>query len=62
MDDCNPDQRKLGLFFGMVWLKKCDELWVFGSYISDGMQAEINKASKYRIPIRYFTEKCEEVQ
>jgi len=62
MDDCDPDQRKLGLFFGIVWLKKCDELWVFGSYISAGMQAEIDKASKHRIPIRYFTEKCEEVQ
>ena len=62
LDDSDPEQRKLGLFFGMVWLRKCEELWVFGRYISKGMQAEINKASKHRIPIRYFSENCEEVQ
>ncbi|WP_313291938.1 DUF7768 domain-containing protein [Faecalispora jeddahensis] len=62
LDDGDPEQRKLGLYFGMIWLRKCDELWVFGRYISKGMQAEIDKASKHRIPIRYFSENCEEVQ
>lgn len=62
MDDNDPAQRKQGLFFGRVWLSKCDEVWVFGSYISSGMRLEIEKASRCRIPIRYFTESCEEVQ
>ncbi|WP_367180434.1 DUF4406 domain-containing protein [uncultured Enterococcus sp.] len=62
LDDGDPEQRKLGLYFGMIWLRKCDELWVFGRYISKGMQSEINKASKHRISIRYFSENCEEVQ
>ena len=62
MDDHDPDERKMGLFFGMVWLRKCDELWVFGSHISSGMRTEINKATKHRMTIRYFTENCKEVQ
>ncbi|ROR28124.1 hypothetical protein EDD66_10562 [Mobilisporobacter senegalensis] len=62
LDDSDPEQRKLGQFFGMVWLRKCDELWVFGGYISKGMQVEIDKALKHRIPIRYFNENCKEVQ
>jgi hypothetical protein len=30
--------------------------------VSDGMAREISKAKKQGIPIRHFTEKCEEVQ
>ncbi|WP_337833210.1 DUF7768 domain-containing protein [Desulfoscipio gibsoniae] len=45
----------------MVWLGKCDELWVFGSNISSGMSKEISKAKERGIPIRYFTKYCEEV-
>lgn len=56
-----PGKRELGLFFGMVWLGKCDELWVFGSNISSGMSKEISKAKERGIPIRYFTKYCEEV-
>jgi len=62
LDDSDPAQRKLGLSFGMVWLCKCDELWVFGSHISPGMATEIKKAKRLLIPIRYFTENCEEVE
>ena len=62
LNDKDPAQRKLGLFFGTVWLGKCDQLWVFGSEISNGMRIEIAKAEKRRIPIKYFTENGEEVQ
>jgi hypothetical protein len=61
LDERDPAQRELGLFFGMVWLCKCDELWAFGDYISTGMKAEIDKAKRRGMPIRYFTENCEEV-
>lgn len=47
---------------GMVLLGKCDQIWVFGRTISAGMAAEIEKAEKKKIPIRYFTEELEEVQ
>jgi hypothetical protein len=61
MDDGDHEQRKLGLFFAIVLLGKCDELWVFGERISSGMAREIAKADKRGIPVRYFNHKCEEV-
>jgi len=61
LNDADPAQRELGMFFGLVWLGKCDELWVFGSCISPGMTVEIDKAKRRLIPIRYFTENLEEV-
>lgn len=62
MDDTNKESRELGLFFALILLTKCDTVWVFGSRISDGMTREIAKARRCRIPIRYFNEKCQEVQ
>lgn len=59
MDEHDPDSRKLGLFFGRVLLGKCQELWVFGDTVSEGMSYEIRKAQKYNMLIRYFTEDCE---
>lgn len=61
LEEDDPAQRELGLFFGLVWLGKCDELWIFGDFISVGMKAEIAKAEKRRLPIRYFTEDLREV-
>ena len=46
---------------GMVLLTKCEQVWVFGSVISAGMRAEIAKAEKKNIPVRYFTEELEEM-
>jgi hypothetical protein len=49
-------ERDLAMFMDMVILSKCAELWVFGSRISAGMQAEIDRAKRKNIPVRYFTE------
>ena len=62
MDEHDPDSRKLGLFFGRVLLGKCQELWVFGDIVSEGMSYEIRKAQTHNMPIRYFSEDCEEVK
>jgi hypothetical protein len=61
LNDNDPSQRELGMFFGMVWLCKCDELWAFGEVLSAGMKAEIDRAKRRGLRIRYFTENCEEV-
>lgn len=45
----------------MVFLSKCEEIWVFGDKISSGIQVEIDKATRKNMKIRYFTEECEEV-
>ena len=58
MDDDDREQRELGLFFALVLLGKCDELWVFGKP-SDGMAREIAKAKKRGMPIKYYNHKCE---
>lgn len=36
-------------------LRRCDELWVFGEVLADGVLIEIAQAMRHRIPIRYFT-------
>ena len=61
LDDTKPAERAIGMFMGMVLLGKCEQLWVFGKNISTGMAAEIEKAEKRDMVIRYFTENCEEV-
>lgn len=62
LDDNNPKGRQLGLFFGNALMSKCAEVWVFGSNISAGMEAEIKRAKWKDYRLRYFTENCEEVQ
>lgn len=62
LSDNNPKERQLGLFFGNALMSKCAEVWVFGSIISAGMEAEIKRAKWKDYRLRYFTENCEEVQ
>ena len=54
-------EREEALFMDMVVLGRCEQLWVFGSRITAGMGAEIEKAVKKKMRIRYFTEDCREV-
>lgn len=61
LDDTNPTERELGLFFGNALMSKCAEVWVFGSRISSGMEAEIKRAKWKDYRLRYFTENLEEV-
>lgn len=62
LNDRNPKERQLGLFFGNALMSKCSEVWVFGNRISAGMQDEIKRARWKNYRLRYFTEYCEEVQ
>lgn len=62
LSDDDHAERELALFMDLVFLGKCNELWVFGKNITNGMQMEINKAKKRRMTIRYFTEEMEEVE
>ena len=59
--DSDPDERKAGLLMGLTWLSYCDELWVIGRRISEGMENEINMAKKWGIPIiRYVGKRSPE--
>ena len=59
--DENEYERSIGLNLALQMLKRCKEIWVFGDVISEGMQGEIKFAKEHNIPIRYFTDRCEEV-
>lgn len=61
MNDADPKERELGLFFGNALMSKCSEVWVFGSTISAGMSAEIKRAKWKNYRLRYFSDKCAEV-
>jgi hypothetical protein len=61
MNDDDPEERELALFFGNAVMSKCSEVWVFGDYISAGMESEIRRAKRKNYRIRYFDSDCKEV-
>lgn len=60
LDDTIPEERQTGMALGLELLKTCSELWVFGAKTTEGMAAEIQAAVQLKIPVRNFTERCEE--
>jgi hypothetical protein len=62
MNDDVPKERELAIFMDVILLGKCDELWVFGDCITEGMRVEIEVAKKRRQKIRYFSSKMQEVK
>ncbi|HCR73951.1 MAG TPA: DUF4406 domain-containing protein [Ruminococcus sp.] len=60
MDDTVFEERETAVFMNFVLMSKCVELWVFGDTISAGMKAEIERAERKHMKIRYFTEELEE--
>ena len=61
MNDDEEKERELAMLFNKVFLCKCDELWVFGSKVTEGMGKEITKARSKGLKIRYFIEEIKEV-
>lgn len=61
MEDSDKGDREKALFMGLVLLTKCQEVWCFGSKISNGMAIELEKAKKRNMVIKYFNDQCEEV-
>ena len=53
-----PEEREMAMEMNRELLEWCDELWVFGGVISEGMKQEIEWAKDK--PIRYFTEEMKE--
>ena len=51
LDDKDPEEREIGIQLGIDWLMDCDELWVIGDRISDGMRREIDAAQDEEIPV-----------
>ncbi|OLN26573.1 DUF4406 domain-containing protein [Desulfosporosinus metallidurans] len=53
LQDNIPKQREKGLEMGLALLRRCDEMWCCGDEITQGMQGEIDLATKLNIPIVY---------
>ena len=57
LDDNDPKDREVGLAAGMSLLWLCDEVWVFGDTVTDGMRAELKFSKNLNIRTRHITEK-----
>lgn len=51
LDDSSPAERQLGIEMGNQMLKLCDELWLCGDRISEGMANEKELAERLDIPV-----------
>ena len=61
MDDTDPWDRDLAMFFNRVLLSKCEAMWVYTPRVSPGMKAEISWAHQLELPITYFDHNFAEV-
>lgn len=59
LDEKIPEERESGLKLGLQLLRRCDELWLFGDKLTEGMEAELYEAHKLKLTIKYFTDKCQ---
>lgn len=60
LDEAIPEERDAGINLGLQLLTRSDELWIFGDKLTEGMEQEFKVARQMKIPIRYFTDRCEE--
>lgn len=60
MNDDIPEERDTAFKMNNIMLGKCDEIWVFGSRYTDGMQREIKWAKQKKLHIRFFDENGKE--
>ena len=60
LDDDNPVERAIGTVLAKSLLTVCEELWLCGDTITEGMEAEWELAREMQIPVRCVSE--EEIQ
>ena len=53
LNDGNPKEREIGLAAGLSLLWFCDEMWIFGDVVTEGMKSEINFCKNLNIRTRY---------
>lgn len=56
LDDGIPGERELGMAAGVSLLWLCDELWVFGDRVTEGMASEIRFGQSLNIRIKNIRE------
>lgn len=56
LDDSVPKERELGMAAGRALLWFCDEMWIFGDEVTEGMQYEIQFCKNLNIRIKNIRE------
>ncbi len=56
LDDGNPSEREMGRAAGISLLWFCDEMWIFGDEVSEGMHSEIQFCKNLNIRTRKIRE------
>ena len=56
LNDEKPEERELGLKFGIEMVEMCDEIWIVitKAGVTAGMEDEIVVANKNHIPCKFF--------
>lgn len=54
LDENNPNERLKGIEMGLELMEICEEVWVFGFQITDGMKLELDHAREKQIPVRLY--------
>lgn len=54
LSDDDAEERILGITLGVEQMKGCDEFWMYGTHISEGMAFELEKAREFGIPVRLY--------
>jgi hypothetical protein len=54
LDELKEEEREIGIAGGIEFLKVCDECWVFGENITEGMRREIEVCSECGIPVKFI--------
>ncbi len=54
LDENDPNQRMKGIEMGLELMDLCDEVWVFGFEITEGMKFELDHAKEKKKPVRLY--------
>ena len=54
LDENNPNERMAGIEMGLELMDSCDEVYVFGFDITEGMKFELDNARKKKKPVRLY--------
>lgn len=62
MNDRDPGERELAVFFNRILLAHCEAVWVHAEHLSAGMHQELQWARSLGLPVKYFTTNFEEAR
>ena len=54
LDENIPEQRNFGISCGIELMKSCDELWIIGTRLTEGMMLELSTARELEIPVKIY--------